>query len=329
MPLNKKNYGHDPVLIETVEKYSGLQKGNTVIDCTLGLGGHSEMFLKKIGEKGTLVAFEQDERNLEIAKKRLNENKHARSADYKINERSENKIIFIHKNFVHLQQEVQERKIKGIKLIFLDLGLASTHIDDPERGFAFLHDGPLDMRFDKRNNLTAEKILEKYSVKRLEEIFKVYGEERYSKKFARIIKENIPFHTTTELAEFIERHYPMKHPKRGKRIHPATRIFQAIRIEVNNELEILEDTLRQAIHVLDKGGRLIVISYHSLEDRIVKRMMRDAARECICPPEKPICDCNHKPELKILTKKPITPTEEEIEQNPRSRSAKLRASEKI
>lgn len=310
MSLNKKNYGHDPVLIETVENYSGLQKGDTVVDCTLGLGGHSEMFLKLIGKTGTLVAFEQDEKNLKIAKKRL----------------KENKILFIHKNFVHLQQEVQERKIKGIKLVFMDLGLASTHVDDPERGFAFLHEGPLDMRFDKRNPLTAEKILERYSVKRLEEIFKVYGEERYSKKFARIIKENIPFHTTTELAEFIEQHYPKGQQRRG---HPATRIFQALRIEVNNELEILKDTLEQAIHVLDKGGRLIVISYHSLEDRIVKRAMKAATRTCICPPEKPICDCNHKPELKILTKKPITPTEEEIEKNPRSRSAKLRASEKI
>ncbi|MFC1655618.1 16S rRNA (cytosine(1402)-N(4))-methyltransferase RsmH [Patescibacteria group bacterium] len=315
MPLNKKNYGHDPVLTETVEKYAGLQKGDTVIDCTLGLGGHSEMFLEMIGKKGTLVAFEQDERNLEVAKKRLNENK--------------NKILFIHKNFVHLQQEVQERKIEGIKLIFMDLGLASTHIDDPERGFAFLHDGPLDMRFDKRSPLTAERILERYSVKRLEEIFKVYGEERYSKKFARIIKENIPFHTTTELANFIEQHYPKGKQKRGKRIHPATKIFQALRIEVNNELEILEDTLQQAIEVLDKGGRLMVISYHSLEDRIVKRAMKAATKECICPPEKPICDCNHKPVLKILTKKPITPTEEEIEKNPRSRSAKLRTSEKI
>ncbi len=315
MPLNKKNYGHDPVLIETVEKYSGLQKGDTVIDCTLGLGGHSEMFLKMIGKNGTLVAFEQDEKNLKIAKKRLNENK--------------NKILFIHKNFVHLQQEVSERKIEGIKLIFMDLGLASVHIDDPKRGFAFLHEGPLDMRFDKRNPLTAEKILERYSVKRLEEIFKAYGEERYSKKFARIIKDNIPFHTTTELAEFIERHYPMKRQRRGRRIHPATRIFQALRIEVNNELEILEDTLRQAIDVLDKGGRLIVISYHSLEDRIVKRTMKAATKQCICPSEKPICDCNHKPQLKILTKKPIIPTEEEVKRNPRSRSAKLRASEKI
>jgi 16S rRNA (cytosine1402-N4)-methyltransferase len=310
-----KNYGHDPVLLETVEKYSGLKPKDTVVDCTLGLGGHSEMFLKQIGTKGKLIAFEQDERNLEIAKERLKEN--------------EKQIVFIHKNFVHLQQEIEERGITGIKLIFFDLGLASTHVDDPERGFAFLKDGPLDMRFDKRSPFTAEKVLEKYSAAQLEKIFKEYGEERYSKKFARIIKDNLPIRTTRELAELIEESAPKGQRRGGKKIHPATKIFQALRIEVNNELELLKDTLEQAIEVLDKGGRLMVISYHSLEDRIAKRAIKEATRECICPPEKPMCDCNHKPDLSILTKKPIIPTEEEMGENPRSRSAKLRIAEKL
>jgi 16S rRNA (cytosine1402-N4)-methyltransferase len=315
MSLKLEKYKHEPVLIKTVENYLNLQNGDIAIDCTLGLGGHSKLFLKKIGKNGLLIAFEQDENNLKIAKERLSKNK--------------NKIIFIHKNFVHLKEEIEKRGLKGkIKLIFFDLGLASTHVDEAKRGFSFLKEGPLDMRFDKRNPITAEKILERYSEKHLEEIFKKYGEERYSKKFAKLIKNNLPIHTTKQLANLIEKNTPQGRRK-YKTKHPATRIFQALRIEVNNELEILESALKQSIDILKKQGRLIVISYHSLEDRIVKKIIKKAAKECICPPEIPICTCNHKPELKIITKKPITPTSEEIEKNPRSRSAKLRIAEKI
>jgi len=209
------------------------------------------------------------------------------------------------------------------------LGLASVHVDDPERGFAFLKDGPLDMRFDKRNTLTAEKVINKYPEKKLEEIFKIYGEERCSKRIARVIKNNIPIHTTRELADLIEESVPKQPRRRGKKIHPATKVFQALRIEVNNELEILKDGLKQALNVLDKGGKLIVISYHSLEDRIVKRFIREAAKGCICPPEVPICVCKHEPEVKIITKKPISPDEEETSENPRARSAKMRIAEKL
>lgn len=315
MRLKQKNYGHNPVHINTVEKLCELKEGDTVVDCTLGLGGHSELFLKKVGEKGKLIAFELDEKNLKIAKDRLKKNK--------------NQIIFIHENFALLQNEIEKRKISGIKLVFFDLGLASTQVDDPQRGFAFLKDGPLDMRFDKRSALTAEKIINQYSQRRLEQIFREYGEERYSKKFARIIKDNIPIKTTLELADLIEANTPKQQKRRRKKIHPATKIFQALRIEVNNELELLRDALTQALNVLEKGGKLMVISYHSLEDRIVKRFMREAAKDCICPPEIPVCVCEHEPELKIITKKPVSPDEEEIEENPRARSAKLRVAEKI
>lgn len=311
----QRKYAHDPVLIETVENSINLKKGDTAIDCTLGLGGHSELFLKQIGEKGKLIVFEQDVENLKSAKERL--------AKYK------NQIIFIHNNFVHLQEETEKRNISGIKLIFFDLGLSSPQVDDPERGFSFSKEGPLDMRFDGQGNLTAEKIINKYSAKRLEKIFKEYGEERYSKRFARVIKENLPIVSTTALAEIIKKNAPRQRRKRGKYIHPATKIFQALRIEVNNELEILKSSLRQALNVLDSEGQLMVISYHSLEDRIVKRFMKSAAKECICPPEIPICNCDHKPELIIKTKKPITPDKEEVEKNPRARSAKLRIAEKI
>lgn len=315
MSLKQPNHGHDPVLITTVEKYSGLKKGDTVIDCTLGLGGHSEMFLKKIGPKGTLVAFEQDEENYKYAANRLSKNK--------------NKHLIL-KNFVHLQHEIEEIGIGGVDLVFFDLGLASTQVDDPKRGFSFMQDGPLDMRFDKRHPVTAAMALKKLSERRLVEIFRDYGEERYAKKYAKVIKENLPIETTKQLADLIERYAPREKPwKKGKRIHPATRVFQALRIEVNKELEVLADALMQAIAVLKPGGRLIVISYHSLEDRIVKNIIRDASKGCICPHEILICSCNHKPELEIITKKPIVPEDKEIQENPRSRSAKMRIAQKL
>lgn len=308
-------YVHDPVLIDTVENFTKLSKGDTAVDCTLGLGGHSELFLKQIGKKGVLVVFEEDIENLEAAKRRLK--KHS------------DQVIFIHTNFVHLQNEIENRKLSNVKLVFFDLGLSSPQVDDPQRGFSFTKEGPLDMRFDRQAGLTAQQVISTYSEKRLEKIFREYGEERYSKKYARVIKENLPITTTTQLADLILRNTPRSKKRRGKRIHPATRIFQALRIEVNNELEILKNALSQALNVLEPGGRLIVISYHSLEDRIVKRFIKNAAKECICPPELPVCQCNHKPELEIITKKPITPDEEETEKNPRARSAKMRVAEKI
>jgi 16S rRNA (cytosine1402-N4)-methyltransferase len=314
MHLQQSKHGHDPVLITSVEKYAQLKKGDTVVDCTLGLGGHSEMFLKMVGKKGTLVAFDQDEDNYNYASNRLKKNK--------------NKNLIL-KNFVHLQHEIEERGITNIKLIFFDLGLASTQVDDPKRGFSFTHDGPLDMRFDKRDPVTAAMALRMIPERKLVEIFREYGEERYSKKYARIIKENLPIETTKELANLIQRYAPRDFKKKKKKIHPATKIFQALRIEVNQELEVLKSALHQAISILAPGGRLIVISYHSLEDRIVKNIIRDATKDCICPKEIPICMCDIEPRLKIITKKPIVPEDEEVGENPRSRSAKMRVAEKI
>lgn len=318
MSLKQTHYGHNPVLNKVVENYLQLKKGDTVIDCTLGLGGHSELFLEKIDENGTLVAFELDEKNLEIANNRLKDIK------------NKNKIFFIHKNFAHLKTEVEERGITGVKLIFFDLGLSSPQVDEADRGFSFMKEGPLDMRFDKNQALTAEMILKTYSEKQLEQIFREYGEERMARKYARIIKENQPIETTTQLAQLIERYAP-RPPKKGKKVkkHPATQIFQALRIAVNNEIESLKVALTDAINILEPGGRLIVISYHSLEDRIVKNIIRTESKECLCPPEIPICQCNHKPQVKIITKKPIVPNEEEVEENPRARSAKMRVAEKI
>lgn len=318
MSLKQTHYGHNPVLNKVVENYLQLKKGDTVIDCTLGLGGHSELFLEKIGKNGTLVAFELDEKNLKIANNRLKDIK------------NKNKILFIHKNFAHLKNEVEERGITNVKLIFFDLGLSSPQVDEADRGFSFLKQGPLDMRFDKNQVQTAEMILKAYSEKQLEQIFREYGEERMARKYARIIKENLPIETTTQLAQLIERYAP-RPPKKGKKVrkHPATQVFQALRIAVNNEIESLKIALTDAINILEPGGRLIVISYHSIEDRIVKNIIRTESKECLCPPEIPICQCNHKPQVKIITKKPIVPDEEEIEENPRARSAKMRVAEKL
>jgi len=317
MSLKQMNYGHTPVLGNAVEKYITLQKGDTVIDCTLGLGGHSELFLEKISPNGTLVAFELDEKNLEIADNRLKDSK------------NKNKILFIHKNFAHLKEEVEENEITNVKLIFFDLGLSSPQVDESDRGFSFQKEGPLDMRFDKNQVLTAEMILNTFSERKLADIFYEYGEERMSRKYARIIKENLPIKTTTELAGLIASSAPpIKKGKKSKK-HPATQVFQALRIAVNNELETLKIAIKDAINILQPGGRLVVISYHSLEDRIVKNIIRTESKECICPPEIPICQCNHKPQVKIITKKPITPEQEEIDENPRARSAKMRVAEKL
>jgi 16S rRNA (cytosine1402-N4)-methyltransferase len=317
MSLKKKNYAHTPVLSNAVEKYTSLQKGDTVIDCTLGLGGHSELFLEKISPNGTLVAFELDKKNLEIASNRLKDSK------------NKNKILLLYKNFAHLKEEVEEKEITNVKLIFFDLGLSSPQVDESERGFSFLKEGPLDMRFDKNQVVTAEMILKTYPERKLVEIFREYGEERFAKKYARIIKEKLPIKTTTELAGLIASSAPpFKKGKKSKK-HPATQVFQALRIAVNNELESLKIALTDAIKILKPGGRLIVISYHSLEDRIAKNIIRTESKECICPPEIPICQCEHKPQVKIITKKPITPDQEETEENPRARSAKMRVAEKL
>lgn len=318
MSLKQTNYGHTPVLSTTVEKYITTQKGDTIIDCTLGLGGHSELFLKKIGPGGTLLAFELDEKNLEIASKRLN------------NSKNKNKIFLINKNFAHLKEEVEDKGITKVKLIFFDLGLSSPQVDEAERGFSFIKEGPLDMRFDKNQILTADMVLKTYPERKLVEIFREYGEERMAKRYARIIKENLPIETTTQLAELIEKNAP-RLPKKFKKSkkHPATQIFQALRIEVNNELESLKVAITDAINILQPGGRLIVISYHSLEDRIVKNIIRNESKGCMCPPEIPICQCKHIPQVKILTKKPIVPDYKEIEENPRARSAKMRVAEKL
>ncbi len=303
---------HDPVLIEEVIASLELPGKKVIVDGTLGLGGHAHALLTQANGDSKLVAFELDQQNLKHAQDRLKE--------------FEGRVHFIQNNFRHLAEELKKLKIRSVDAILLDLGLSSPHVDVPERGFSFLHEGPLDMRFDKNQELTAADVINKYSEKELARIFFELGEEMQSRKIAREIvrrRQSRSFKTTTELAHFIE-----KLIKRQGHIHPATRVFQALRIEVNKELESLQSVLLQAMEVLKKKGRLAVIAYHSLEDRIVKNFFKDQAREFINLPDQ-LTTTKLDPALKIVTKKPLTPNETELQKNPRSRSAKLRVAEKI
>jgi 16S rRNA (cytosine1402-N4)-methyltransferase len=307
---------HVSVLRDEVKRYLDLKDGEVAVDGTLGLGGHAMDILKSLGKAGKLIAFDQDERNLVEAKKRL--------ADFDSN------IVYFQDNFRHLKTRVTGIGISQVDAILLDLGLSSPHVDDPDRGFAFRKEGPLDMRFDLNQKLTAADILNTYEEADLADIFWRYGEERLSKKIARMIcnrrKEQL-FGSTTDLAALIERAYPPRFTKMD-RGHPAAKIFQALRIAVNDELAALEEVLDQSFELLGKGGRLVVISYHSLEDRIVKLNFKALAQPKASA-EESIYSNYGAPLVNILTHKPVTPTEKELELNPRSRSGKLRAYEKI
>lgn len=311
----KAIFTHSPVLRQLVQKYLNLKRGDIAVDCTLGLGGHSEDILKKIGPKGTLIVFEQDEQNLEIAKENLKKHKN---------------VIYINQNFEYLEEELRKRKISKVNGILFDLGLCSSHLEMENRGFSFRVNEPLDMRFSKNFiNLTAADIVNRYPIDKLTKIFREYGEERFAYKIANAINSRRkikPIKTTKELADLIEKTKPRQ---KFNNIHPATQVFQALRIAVNNELEALKNVLPQTISVLKKSGGLVVISYHSLEDRIVKHFLKLQERECICPLHILICQCSHEPTLKILTKKPVRPSEREIKANPRGRSALLRAAKRI
>jgi len=304
---------HIPVLKKEVLESLQLKKGDKVVDATLGLGGHAAEMLEQIGDEGHLYAFEQDERNLEAAKQNLGE--------YAL------QITFFHTNFVSLKTCLEE-STDAVDAILFDLGLSSPHVDDADRGFSFQSDGPLDMRFDQRQSLTAADIVNKWNESELVEIFSRYGEERASKKVARMIvaeRKKNPFHTTVQLADFIRNQ--KKHIREKK--DAATNVFQALRIAVNDELRVLEEVLPQAIGVLAPGGRLSVISYHSLEDRIVKNVFRDYSKDFEDPDEPLINKVIREKQVKLITKKPITPSQEEIDENPRARSAKMRVSEKL
>ncbi len=302
------NYTHKPVLKEEALNFLDPKKGQTIIDATVGLGGHSLYLLKKVdGLK--IIGVDKDRQALKAAKENL--------------EPFQDRVDLIKGNFVNLSKLIN----KTVAGVLLDLGVSSMQLDKAERGFAFSKNAQLDMRMDKDKKLTAKEIVNTYSGKNLEKILKEYGEERWTKKIVQKILQERPIKTTKKLAAVVQRAIPAKY--QSNRIHPATRTFQAIRIEVNDELSKLKEGLKESFKILKKEGKLVVISYHSLEDRIVKNYFRYLETDCVCPEDYPICKCDKKQETKILTKKPITASKKEVENNPRSRSAKLRAIEKI
>lgn len=309
-------FEHTPVLLYEAVEGLNIQPDGTYVDCTMGGAGHTSFILSRLSDKGRLFSFDQDETAIENAKKKL--------AHYG------EKLTIIQNNFVHLKEELMKRGIEKVNGILYDLGVSSPQLDTPERGFSYHYDAPLDMRMDQKASLTAYEIINHWSYEDLVKIFFKYGEEKFSKQIARKIeakRKEKPIETTGELVEIIKEAIPA--PARRKGGHPAKRIFQAVRIAVNNELEVFEKSLQQSIELLDHGGRICVITFHSLEDRICKLTFKKASEVGNLPPGLPIIPDEYKPTLKIITKKPIVPSEAEIEQNNRARSAKLRIVEKL
>jgi len=276
----------------------------------VGAGGHARGILEACAPGGRLIGLDVDPQALALARENL--------APYG------ERIRLIQASYVLLGKIVQENSLPAVAGILLDLGASSMQFDTPERGFSFLADGPLDMRFDPGCATTAADLVNDLTEWELAELLYRYGEERAARRIAQAIVRARPLRTTRELATVIG-----AIARRGEAQHPATRTFQALRIAVNEELDAIEEVLPQAVQALKPGGRLAVISFHSLEDRIVKTFIRRESRDCICPPRQPVCTCGHKASLKEINRHPVTPTEEEIKRNPRSRSAKLRIAEKI
>ena len=301
---------HIPVMLEACMNLMEPHAGGLYADGTLGAGGHSEGILQASAPDGQLLAFDLDPVAIEIARERL--------------EPFGNRVKIIRDSYVNLEKYTAENSLDGF---IVDLGVSSMQLDQRERGFSFLQDGPLDMRFSPEQSLTAADIVNEWPEEEIARILWEYGEERKSRRIAAMIcasRERERIETTAQLREVIENAVGFGHEK----INPATRSFQAIRIAVNEELSAVEAVLPAALKALKPGGRLLAISFHSLEDRIVKNFFRTESRDCLCPPEQLVCTCGHKASLKELTRHPIIADEEEIRLNPRSRSAKLRAAVK-
>lgn len=309
-------FKHTTVLLEETVDGLGIKPDGTYVDCTLGGAGHSELILSRLSEKGKLYAFDQDDIAIANAKERL--------AGYG------NRLTIIKSNFLYLQEELEKQGVTEVDGILYDLGVSSPQLDTPERGFSYHHDAPLDMRMDQDAPLSAYDVINEWPYEKLVKIFFQYGEEKFSKQIARKIeaaRETKPIETTGELVELIKDAIPA--PARRKGGHPAKRVFQAVRIAVNDELGVFEKSLEQAIDLLAIGGRISVITFHSLEDRICKVTFKKASETSQLPPGLPIIPEEFQPKLKLVTRKPILPSEDELEFNNRARSAKLRIAEKL
>lgn len=304
---------HIPVLYRECIDNLVINKDGVYLDCTLGGGGHSEGILKELSDKGRLISIDQDDQAIEFAKKRLEKY----GAKWKV----------FKNNFENLDIVLYSAGYDKIDGILMDIGVSSTQLDDPSRGFSYRYDTKLDMRMNQNSELSAYDVVNNYSEEDLARIIYEYGEERNSRRIARLICEERgkkKIETTGELVAIIKRAYPERAQK-----HPAKKTFQAIRIEVNRELEVLDKAIDKAVDALKPGGRLGIITFHSLEDRLVKNKFRDLATACKCPPELPVCICGGKAKVKLITRKPIVPQGEEVKFNNRAHSSKLRVVERI
>lgn len=299
---------------ETLEALQ-IRPDGIYVDCTLGGAGHAGRIAAQLSPAGWLIGIDQDETAIAAAQERLSS--------------AACRVSLVRDNFRHLSEILAAEGVAGADGIVFDLGISSPQIDTAERGFSYMQDAPLDMRMDRRAERSAHTVVNEYTADELTEIFYTYGEERWAKRIAAFIEEERrkrPIETTGELVAVIDRAVPKQ--VRAKGGHPAKRVFQAIRIEVNEELAILEEALTSAAHALRPGGRLAVITFHSLEDRIVKKTLKHLAQGCICPPHTPVCICGHTPELRLIGKVQA-PSAAECAENPRAKSAKLRTAEKI
>jgi 16S rRNA (cytosine1402-N4)-methyltransferase len=301
---------HRPVLYHEVISILQPHESGSYVDCTVGVGGHARGILEASSPNGRLLGMDLDPHALKIARERL-----ASFGD---------RVILVHASYTAIKKQLTRLGWSLVDGILLDLGVSSLQLDDPARGFSFRSEGPLDMRFDPDHSISAYDLVNNLPEGELARILNEYGEERRHRQIAKAIREARPIRSTKELKEIIVKESGYSHG----RIHPATRTFQALRISVNQELDALKSVLPQAFECLKPGGRLAVVSFHSLEDRIVKKFFRRESRDCVCPPKLPVCSCNHKAILKEINRRPIRPTETEIDMNPRSRSARLRVAEK-
>lgn len=308
-------FKHTSVLLNEVIENLKIKSNGIYVDGTVGGAGHATEICKRLGEGGKLIGIDQDAAAIEASQKKL-----AAYGEKAVVERC---------NYCHMKDLLWQMEIDKVDGILLDLGVSSYQLDEASRGFSYREDAPLDMRMDQRQELTAKEIVNTYSESELYRIIRDFGEDRFAKNIAKHIcqaREEKPIETTLELSEIIKEAIPMKYRATGG--HPAKRTFQALRIECNQELTVLQNSLDDMIDLLNENGRICIITFHSLEDRIVKTIFRKNENPCTCPPDFPVCVCGKKPKGKVITRKPIVPSEEEVERNPRSKSAKLRVFEK-
>lgn len=309
------DFSHKSVLLKETIEGLNVRKGKIYLDGTLGGAGHSYEILKKLHGTGLLIGIDQDQEALKAARERLSEFKN---------------VEYFNLNYIDFEKALDELGIEKIDGVLLDIGVSSYQFDNPERGFSYRFDAPLDMRMDKSLEISAKDIVNTYSEDEITEIIREYGEEKWASRISKFIvqeRKNKKIDTTFELVEIIKNAIPAGARRNGP--HPAKRTFQALRIEVNKELDVLKNSIDKFVHRLNPGGRIAIITFHSLEDRIVKNSFKYLEKDCICPPTSPICTCNKKREIKIITRKPITASEDELKENNRSHSAKLRIAEKL